>query len=328
MKRFIMLLIIVNMLLACSPQPSTELTSASSPSTSFRVAMLLPRTIDADGWNRSGYRGLLLIQEELGAEIAYTEAIPEDEFEAVFQQYAEEGYDFIIGHGGQFIDAAEIVAAEYPRTRFAITSVYEGNNSNLGSFSLRFSEVAYLTGLVAALKTESQHVAFISGERYRTNEEIAYAFELGVKSTNPNIEVSLVWTDSWTDESIARETTQQLMDAHADVILVVAGQVAPMIHQMAEASGVYTIGWSQDQYDTAPNSVLVSVIENFPSVMLEGATLARRGQWEGQQYLFGMSENALSFTSFRGSLTPAQEAIFEDTKNAILAGEIDTIPES
>ncbi|MDM8515725.1 BMP family ABC transporter substrate-binding protein [Desulfobacterales bacterium HSG16] len=134
---------------------------------SFKTAILLPREVNADGWTRAGYAGLLLIKKKLQAEIAYSENIPESEFEQVFRRYAQDGFDFIIGHGGQFVPAAEVVAKEFPRTKFAITSKYQGNNNNLGALSLREGELGFLAGVIAAVKTKKQKIGFLGGVLYR-----------------------------------------------------------------------------------------------------------------------------------------------------------------
>lgn len=49
----------------------------------FRVALILPRPRDADAWTRAGYDGLMLIQQELDAQVALSEGKPDAEFERV-----------------------------------------------------------------------------------------------------------------------------------------------------------------------------------------------------------------------------------------------------
>ena len=100
-------LLLVLASVACTRQAAKAPPTNPAASTgAFKVAMLLPRTVEADGWTRSGYKGLLLMQSELGASIAYTESVPEADFEKLFRAYAAKGCDFVIGHGGQFVPAA------------------------------------------------------------------------------------------------------------------------------------------------------------------------------------------------------------------------------
>ncbi|HET7839343.1 MAG TPA: BMP family ABC transporter substrate-binding protein, partial [Rectinemataceae bacterium] len=129
-------------LLGCA-KPPAKAPAPPGGDAAFKVAILLPRSIEADGWTRQGYKGLKLIEAQLGAQVAYAENLSETDFEKTFRKYAEEGYDFIIGHGAQFVAAAEKAAEAYPRTSFAVAGVYGGNNRNLGAISLREGEMAY-----------------------------------------------------------------------------------------------------------------------------------------------------------------------------------------
>ncbi|MCP4402550.1 MAG: BMP family ABC transporter substrate-binding protein, partial [bacterium] len=198
--------------------------AACAGSGNFKAALLLPRAVDADGWTKAGYAGLLLIEKELQAEIAYSESVPEEEFEQVFRQYAQEDFDFIIGHGGQFVSAAEIVAEEFPRTKFAVVTKYAGNNKNLGALFMREGELSYLVGVIAALKTETGKIGYAGGERYAVNVENAELFERGGKDTNPDIQVVLEWAGTWTDQQKIEQMAQQQIDSGADVLSVNAGQ--------------------------------------------------------------------------------------------------------
>jgi uncharacterized protein YceK len=53
------ILIICIMLTGC--QPVATSTPAANAGSAFRAAILLLRAIEADGWTRSGYQGLLRI---------------------------------------------------------------------------------------------------------------------------------------------------------------------------------------------------------------------------------------------------------------------------
>lgn len=72
MKRLVSALLILVALAACASAP----TPAVAPNvTKLRVAMLIPGKIDDGGFMESGYKGLLRIREELGAEITYKDNV-------------------------------------------------------------------------------------------------------------------------------------------------------------------------------------------------------------------------------------------------------------
>lgn len=303
--------------------PASATTPASTKA-SFRVAILLPRLVDADSWTREGYAGLLLIEQELGADIAYTENIPEADFEKVFRQYASTGYDFIIGHGTQFVPAAEKVAAEFPQIAFAVMSKYGGNNANLGALSLREGEMSYLFGVIAAMKTSTKHVAFLGGTENVNSREITSLFERGVRATDPTIQVTINWVGNFTDTLKAQQLAQAQIDAGADIIFVLAGMAGTKVHAQAEKAGIFTLGWIEDLHALAPNAVLTSNLQDVPGMLLFGARLAKQGRWEGKQYRLGMAEGAQRLAPFYGLMSPDEERKIEAIKNDLLTGTIDT----
>ena len=79
-----------------------------------KVAVLFPFLIDDGAWNEEGYKGLLEAEKE-GIKIAYTEQVRQAEQIEVFRNYAQEGYDVIIGHGGEYMQAALTVAKNSPK---------------------------------------------------------------------------------------------------------------------------------------------------------------------------------------------------------------------
>lgn len=307
-------------LVAPSPAPT------SSASNAFRVAVLLPRTVEADGWTRSGYQGLLLIQKELGADIAYSENVPETDFEKVFRQYAEDGYSFIIGHGNQFIPAAEKVAAEFPQTAFAVDGKYGGNNVNLGGLSLREGEMGYLFGAIAAIKTKTKRIGYIGGADNISQQEIIALYKRGAQATDSSVQMTVDFVGNFTDTKKAHELAQKQINAGVDVIFVLAGAAGADVHAQAEQSGIYTLSWIEDLNHLAPKAVLTSNVQDVPQMMLRGATLVKQGRWEGKQYKFGMAEGAQHLAPFYGLITPEEELRINAITNELLAGKIDVIP--
>ena len=302
--------------------------SESVQSGTFQVAILLPGPIDDTGWSQAGYEGLKFIEAELGAQVAYVANASEDEEaqEEILRQYAGAGFDFIIGHGGEYIAVLERVADEFPQTQFAVVTGYAGNNRNLGALSIRADETGYLSGVVAALKTKTNKVAYIGGEVYPSTTEEATAFEKGVKDTNPAAEVLIDWVGSWSDQDKGREVALAQVAAGADVLAIDADIAGLAALEVAESEGVYAIGWVQDQHDLAPNAVLTSVIQQMSIRLLRGAVLVQQGRWEGKQYKFGLQEGVTGLAPFYGMLTPEEEEIINQVREDIITGKIETLP--
>ncbi|MGB2965172.1 MAG: BMP family ABC transporter substrate-binding protein, partial [Anaerolineales bacterium] len=118
---------------ACGPTPTEAPEEAApeeaAPEAKMKVAVVFPGVIDDQSWNQFGFEGLKRAEAEADLEIAYSEDVTPDEQVETFRNYAAEGYDMIIGHGGEYADAISEVAAEYPDIWFGDTNgLPEGDN--------------------------------------------------------------------------------------------------------------------------------------------------------------------------------------------------------
>ena len=306
--------------------------SQAPAASNFKVAVVLPRDAKKDDWSKSGYEGLQAIKEQLGATVDYRENVdvpspqPIAVFEKVFREYAKTGYDLILGQGEQFVPAIEIIAKEFPRTKFAaVGGPYLGNNKNFASLGFRAGETGYVLGVAAALASKTKKIAFIGGTRIPDIINIAKFYEKGAKATSSQVAVTISYVESWTDELKGRQLAEAAIKSGVDVILANAGKADTAIIKLAESVGIKVIGTYKDLYDLAPNAVLTSYLYSFPVLYVQAATLMRQGRWEGKRYRFGMKEKAIDFAPFRGKLTSEQEAKVNAVKKDILLGKIDLL---
>lgn len=212
--------------------------------------------------------------------------------------------------------------------KFAIVTTYSGNNKNLGSVAFRSGEVGYLTGVLAALKTTTQKVGYIVGDDYPVYQEEETLFRRGVTKINPNVQSFTKFLGTWTEGEVAVQAVQEMLDQGVDVFAINADEAGvKAIEMLKEHPEVKIIGWTKDQYELAPTQILTSVLQDIPSLVLKAATLTQQGRWEGKLYKFGLKEEIYDFAPFRGSLTPEQEAKFNELREKIIRGEIDVTPQ-
>jgi basic membrane lipoprotein Med (substrate-binding protein (PBP1-ABC) superfamily) len=290
----------------------------------FKVAALIPRNSQTDAWSMASYQGLMAIERQLGVQISYQDNVdipspqPHSRFEKILREYAQEGNDLIIGHGRMFVESIETVAKEFPRTKFAVISAYRGNQNNVVGVTYRSSEAGYLVGVAGALATKKNKIAFIGGQPHLQSQEVAKFCEKGAKSINPSIDISKNWVGNFTDEKKAKELAESAISSGADVLILNAGGIEPVIISLADQVGVKVIGSHRDQYELAPKIVLTNMITKFGEIYLQAVTLAMKGQWEGKLYQFGLKEGAIEMSSSHGNLTTEQEVklrnIIEDIK--------------
>ncbi|HEY9653841.1 MAG TPA: BMP family protein [Coleofasciculaceae cyanobacterium] len=327
----ILVIALALLLIACHDTDNSQaLTALAEAPGAFKVAILLPGRVNDNSWSQAGYEGLKLIEKQLGAQVAYRASVPPAEGERLFRYYAQQGFDFLISHGAEYIKAAEVIAQEFPRVKFAIVSSYAGNNQNIGALAFRSGEVGYLTGAIAALKTKSKNVAYIGGQQYPITQEEAILFQRGAKSVNPSVATSVDWVNSWSDVNKARAIARERIAAGADVLVVDADEANVGVFQAAqEHPGTQVIGWAHSldgshKTQQFPSEILITrVVQRVPILLLEGATLAQQGRWEGKQYKFGLLEEVQDLAPFKGSLSAEEEAFVSSVKQGIITGKID-----
>ncbi len=315
-------------MIACQSQPDTSTDSTpETTSSGLKVAMVLTGSHEDESWSQGGYEGLMKIKEEYSAEVDFTDYVSDEDAEAVLRQYADQDYDLIIAHSGSFVEPSEIVASEFPRTKFAVVTTYGGNNKNLGAVAFRSGEVGYLTGALAALSTTTQKVGYIVGNDYPVYQEEETLFRRGVTETDADVEVFTEFLGTWTEGEVAIDVVRNMLDQGVDVIAINADEAGiAAIEVLTEHPEVKIIGWTNDQYELAPDQILTSVLQDIPSLVLNSATLMQQGRWEGKLYKFGLQEKIYDFAPFRDSVSPEIENEFNQLKAQVVSGEIDISP--
>ena len=150
-----------------------------------KVAMVLPGLKTDEAFNQYTYEGMLRAKEELGIETAFREEVAQDEQLEVIRQFAQLGYDIIIGQGGQFGEALQAVAKEFPDKRFIFSVGAEtGGIPNLTAATVSYSHAGYLGGVMAAYTTKNNKVAMITGEWYDPHRQMEASFKAGIAAVN------------------------------------------------------------------------------------------------------------------------------------------------
>jgi len=266
----------------------------------LKVALLLPGPISDQGWNASAYEGLKLIEKDFGAKIAFSESVPLSDIEEVFRGYALEGYNLIFGHGFEFGDGAEKVAAEFPNVNFVVTSTTIYKEPNLSSVKNDSLQQGFLAGIVAGLLTETNVVGSVGGMEIPPIVQYNIGFKLGAEYVNPDVTAITAMTGNFEDAAKAREMADAMIDRGADVITHDADQAGLGVIDAAKQHGIIAIGAIGDQYNLAPGTVVTSSLNLMPLTFEVVAKMMTEGTLEPKSYTFGVKEEVVALAPFRG----------------------------
>ncbi len=299
---------------AAEPMPETE----AVPS----VALVLPGSIADQGYNAAAYAGLMSIEEESGAKVAYTEMVPLAEYEETFREYADEGYDVIIGHGFQFGDTVEVVAPEYPDTRFLITSGTVAG-PNYASLLHQNHQAAYVAGYICGRMTETDLVGAIGGFAYPVLVQMLEGFRLGAEAANPDVEVATAYLDSFDDIGLGKEAALAQISVGADCVLHVADAAGIGVIQACEEEGVWAVGFPYDQNELAPDTVITSTVVDYTLMLTQAYEEIVNGTFEfNMVHKYGLETKAARLADYHGLVPEDIAAEAEEIEKQIISGDL------
>jgi basic membrane protein A len=315
-----MILVAALLITACGT-PAAE--TPPEEEAAVKVALVMPGSIADQGYNSAAYAGLIAIEENLGAEVAYTEMVPIAEYEEAFRNYAAEGYDIVIGHGFEFGDPIEVVAPEFPDTKFLVVNgIVAGEN--YASLLHQNHQTAYVCGYIAARMSETGKLAAIGGFAYPVIVEQLEAYRLGAESVDPSIEVTIAYLDTWDDIALGKEAALAQISAGADCIFHVADAAGIGVIQACEEEGVSAIGFAYDQNELAPDTVITSIIIDYPQMMTQAVTDIQDGTFEFDTvHLYGLDTGVIRVADYHGLVPDDIAAEAEDVQQKIIDGEIE-----
>ncbi len=290
------------LLKACN---NTQTTPTTGGGEGFKIAIALPGVITDKAWNQSGYEGVQLAKEKLGAETAFVEQVSQADQGEILTDFARKNYNVIFAHGGQFDAAIQQVAPQFPNTFFiAVNGAIQGEN--IAALRIDHLQASYLCGIIAASMTKSNKIAYIAGQEFAATQEELRGLELGAKSVNPNIKVTPSFTGDWNDVSQAKEATLALISAGNDVIYQWLDNASPAVLQTAAEKGIYAFGNTKDQLDVAPKAVLTSAVKRMDLAIAYIAELANNKQLKGEIYKIGLEKSDILSLGKFGEMVPEE----------------------
>lgn len=265
------------------------LSTGPASADSLKVAMVLPGNISDKSWNQAGYEGLMRVKNELGFDVAYSEKVAQPDQAEAMADYARRGYNVVIGHGGEFQEAAFHVARKYPDTLFVINNGTR-TAKNVALVSIDLPQVGYLVGYIAGRMTKSGKVGFICAQKLKQYVDLGLSYEKGFKAARPDGSAFTAWTNDWDDIAKGKEAALNQINQGADVIFPTMDNATIGSLQAVKEKGVYAIGMYYDAISDWPDIILNSAIVDWTQAMVELFAPVKQGRnLAGKKYLFDLN---------------------------------------
>ena len=213
------------------------------------VAMVLIGPHDDGGWSQAHYEGLDYVAKNVAnSHVAYIENVPEGaDSEQVFRSLARKGFDVIFGTSFGYMDPMEIVAGEFPDTKFIHISGYKSNGENFGNLFGAMENMKYLAGMLAGARAKADgnpKLGYMATFPIPEELRLGNAIALGMKKTCPECTMDVRWINTWHDPVLEKEAAASLFDAGAQVVFT--GADTPAVADVAQEKGKWgiTYDWS------------------------------------------------------------------------------------
>ena len=234
-----------------------EITNLTAEKT--KVGCVLIGSVSDDSWTESHYNALEKTAETLNLEMVYCENVVDDSSCInVMEKLITEGCEIIICNSYGYGTYAMKLAEEYPEINFLHASGTE-IRENLGTYFGRIYQMRYLSGIVAGMQTETNEIGYVAAFNISEVNRGINAFTLGVKAANPDANVYVAFSDSWTDYKQNAQATEELLKHHnIDVITLHADSNAAL--DIAEEKGIWSVGYNIDNAENYPNTFLTAPV--------------------------------------------------------------------
>jgi basic membrane protein A len=302
-------------------QPTAEQAAAGSK-LNLKVAYVFPGPSNDGGFDQVGYEGMLKAQKDLGITTKYVESINVPDAAKVLRNYANEGFDVVVGYSGAFVSPVLEVAKDFPKTVFVTIAGPGEYPDNVWIIGNDFEDAYFLAGALSGMLTKTNKLGHVGGFEIPIYAGAGKAFAAGAKYTNPKAETFETFVGDFNDSVGGKKTAAAQIENGADIILSSMDVgINGIIEAARDAKNVQVIGLTTDQYDRAPDVILTSVLLNYPDMVQRIFKAIAVGQKHGYQPT-SLKAGTSSLADFRGKVPADVAKKLDDIKAKVLAGEI------
>lgn len=304
----------------------------------FRVAVVAPSATDDLAFSQSMYDALLVLQEEYGEEnFEFTfqdGTFVVDDAAVALRDWASSGeYDLIIAHGSQYGSVVEELAPEFPEISFAWGT---DNNTfgldNVYAYTAAAEEGGYINGAIAAGLTETGVIGVVGPIEVGDAKLYVDGFVAGAEATDEDIEVNVVYIQSFSDVTLATEAANTHIDNDADILTGTAQMVVGPIAVALEEE-VPWFGTQTSQAELAAESGAVFQVYKWEVVLEDIIANLEEGVLGGESYVITLENGGLVMEVSEMAMGGDEEMIAElqaevdDLVEQIIAGDIVVFPD-
>jgi basic membrane protein A len=296
------------------------------------------------GFNDSAFKGLTEVKQELGDSLQTTDVSPNPDGsnrKELVDGLIGDDYGLVIGVGFAFSEDIAKSAKENPDSSFAVVDGFVCDVPNVRCLGFKEQEGSFLMGVAAVLKTKSNVVGFVGGQKGDLIGKFQAGYEAGVawanKEKGKNVKVLVDYAgttvQAFTDPAKGRELAIKQIGQGADVLYHAAGATGNGMIDVCRERKKFAIGVDLDQSLTTTNPanrnwILTSMLKRVDNSVKKAVKDYADGKFSGGPESLGLKEGGVDYAQnqYNKALLGDIPTTLDEVKQQIIAGQI-TVPD-
>ncbi|WP_275786087.1 BMP family ABC transporter substrate-binding protein [Pararhizobium gei] len=258
------------------------------------ITLVIPSPVGDVGWGHALAAGLDPVKAAYGDKVKVTilENIPEGpDADRIMNKTVADGNKFLIAGSFGYQNGALQIARRDPSVTVLHASGFQVA-PNFSPFAAKYFQGSYLLGMAAAALSKTGKLGSVSAFAIPELITTINAFTLGAQSVKPDIEVSVVWVNSWFDPAKEQEAAKALIAQKCDVIFSNA-QDTPSVIAACEEAGVYAFNLNSSMKKYAPKMYLGCVSTDWSPFFKASVDAHFAGTFKGANTFLGVKEKVV-----------------------------------
>ncbi|MDK4701531.1 BMP family ABC transporter substrate-binding protein [Rhizobium sp. CNPSo 4062] len=295
--------------------------SAFAANEPLGVTLVVPSPIGDVGWGHALAAGLDPIKAAYGDKVKVTviENIAEGpDADRIMNKTVTDGNHFLIAGSFGYQNGALQVARRNPKVSVLHASGFQVA-PNFSPFAAKYFQGTYLLGMAAAAVSKTGKLGSVSAFAIPELITSVNAFTLGAQAVKPDIEVSVVWVNSWFDPAKEQEAAKALISQGCDVIFSNA-QDTPSVISACEEAGVYAFNLNSSMKKYAPKTYLGCVSTDWSPFFKASVDAHLAGTFKGANAFLGVAEKVVEVVDWSPAIPAETMAKIKEAEGKIASG--------
>ncbi len=317
-------------------------TQTSTPTSPIKVVQVTDVGALGDkGFNDGVKAGLDKAASEFGLEVQVLQSRADTDYVPNLSQAAEGGAAVVMAVGYLQTDALFQVAKTYPDVKFGgVDIAFSDSNGNpvhlpnVREILFHEEQASYLLGVLAGDMTlektsdklnDENIIGVVAGIKIPSVDRWIAGYIAGAKSVNPDVEVLMTYTGTFSDPAIAKEAALAQYAQGADMIFEIGGASGLGVFEAAIETKHFAFTTDLDKNYLAPDNILASALKDVTQATYLTVKDTVNGTFSSGVVYYDISNGGVGLSGFHSldSIVPAKvKEDIETARKGIASGTI------